>query len=93
MCIRDRMEDAHRPVSRWRKWDVRVHGDLVRVYLDDTAQVEGHDLYRDDPRTWANVWLDVEDARKLALALQDAAREVKEEGSEAWDDPNEEEAP
>ena len=30
----------------------------------------------------------VDDARKLALALQDAAREVKEDGSEAWDDPN-----
>ncbi len=71
---------------------MRVHGDLVRVYLHDAATVEGHDLYPDDPRTWANVWLDVEGARELALALQDAAREVKEDGSEAWDDRNAEEA-
>jgi hypothetical protein len=78
-------DDLHRPWSRRREWDVRVHGDLVRVYLHDAATVEGHDLYDDDPHIWANVWLDVEGARELALALQDAAREVKEDGSEDVD--------
>ena len=70
--------------TSWREWDVRVHGDLVQVFIHDVSTVESHDLYPDDPRTWANISLRAEQARELALELQNAAGRISEEVLEEW---------
>ena len=70
--------------TSWREWDVRVRGDLVQVFIHDASTVESHDLYPDDPRTWANISLRAEQARELALELQNAAGRINEEVLEEW---------
>jgi len=69
--------------TSWREWDVRVRGDLVQVFIHDASTVESHDL-PDDPRTWGNISLRAEQARELALELQNAAGRISEEVLEEW---------
>ena len=68
----------------WREWDVRVRGDTVQMFIHDASSVEAHELHLDDPRTWANISLRAEQARELALELQNAAEHVKEEVLAEW---------
>ncbi len=78
--------EAPSPVvgTSWREWDVRARGDLVQVFIHDASKVESHDLYTDDPRIWANISLRAEQARELALELQNAAGRINEEVLEEW---------
>ena len=70
--------------TSWREWDVRVRGDLVQVFIHDASTVENHDPYPGDPRIWANISLRPEQARELALELQNAAEQTNEEVLVEW---------
>jgi hypothetical protein len=70
---------------RWidyREWDVRARGDSVAVFVVGLVQVTDHDLFPGDERPWVEVLLSVDDAREFALAVQEAARLIKEGGYE-----------
>jgi hypothetical protein len=70
--------------SSWREWDVRVRGDMVQVFIHNASTGESRDSYPGDPRIWANISLRPEQARELALELQNAAEQVKEEVLAEW---------
>jgi len=70
--------------TSWREWHVRARGDLVQVFIHDASKVADHDPDPDDPGCWVNVSLRAEQARELALELQNAAEQITEEVLEEW---------
>lgn len=68
----------------WREWDVRARGDLVQVFIHGASTVERKEPYPSDPRIWANFSLRPEQARELALELQNAAEQIKDEDLAEW---------
>lgn len=58
-------------------YDVRITGDLVHLLV--TQGEYGPHPVEDDDRTWGTQYLPVEDARELALQLQEAAQLIAEE--------------
>jgi hypothetical protein len=53
-----------------------ARGSFRRVYVNTASTTEGHDLYPDDPRVWASVFLSADAAQELMVALRRAAGEA-----------------
>ena len=59
-------------------YDVRIAGDLVHLLVTQ-GEYGPHPTVDSDDRTWGTQYLPVDDARELALQLQEAAQLIAEE--------------
>jgi len=71
-------EDEDFVVDTRPDFEVLVRGDLVDLRTRDAGVLEGDQENVERPWLDCSVWLRVEDARDLALQLQDACRLIEE---------------
>ena len=64
-------------IDPYTEYDVLHRGDYIEL-LVVSADNGPHPTYENDPREWASISLDTDQARELALQLQEAARLAKE---------------